>query len=301
MGDAGARKRGLGTNLMRGRTRLCAAASHSRRPRRPRGLQLHANIDERANRRQVPGTAPPARRPRSRRAAARDRWTSRPRATARGRSPPKRWVTISGEPATARAKRRCLYGVAESRACRHGRRWWSSARRGCRSTRLRHPVTFTLNRTAATRSATAAAGSRLMWRRSPVARGRRRATPPGSRLRRDQSGAASATVALSVAPNAGAARVGHVNVGGQNYTINQDAAPVARRRRLRRQIRLHRVPRRPPLRRHRRSPTPAPAPAPGPTPSPAPSTGTITDAGAATSASAETRSPAAGRHRQLRR
>ena len=62
-----------------------------------------------------------------------------------------------------------------------------------------------------------------------------------------QSGSASGTVALVVAPNTGAARVGQVNVAGQTYTVNQDAAGTA-----------------PPP-----SPTPTPAP-PGPTPTPTP-------------------------------
>jgi hypothetical protein len=69
-----------------------------------------------------------------------------------------------------------------------------------------------------------------------------------------QSGAASATVALSVAANTGPSRVGHVNIGGQNYTVNQDAAPVAP----------------PPPTPAPNPPAPSPAPAPSPSPTPAP-------------------------------
>jgi hypothetical protein len=41
-----------------------------------------------------------------------------------------------------------------------------------------------------------------------------------------QKGSASGTVVLAVAANDGAARVGSVNVGGQNYTVTQAAAPT---------------------------------------------------------------------------
>jgi hypothetical protein len=40
-----------------------------------------------------------------------------------------------------------------------------------------------------------------------------------------QSGNASGTVGVSVSANTGAARVGHVIVGGQTYTVTQDGAP----------------------------------------------------------------------------
>lgn len=60
------------------------------------------------------------------------------------------------------------------------------------------------------------------------------------------SGGASGTVSLAVAANNGAARVGQLNVAGQNYTVNQDGAPGA--------------------------PAP-PQPEPSPGPSPSPSTG----------------------------
>jgi hypothetical protein len=65
-----------------------------------------------------------------------------------------------------------------------------------------------------------------------------------------QTGNASGTVGLSVAPNAGATRVGIVNIGGQTYTVTQDAAPPP-------------TPTPPP-------PAPTPPPAPAPPPSPAP-------------------------------
>jgi outer membrane biosynthesis protein TonB len=71
-----------------------------------------------------------------------------------------------------------------------------------------------------------------------------------------QNGAASATVALAAASNAGAARVAHLNVGGQNYTVNQAAAPIA--------------PPAPVPAPNPPAPTPAPAPAPAPSPSPVP-------------------------------
>lgn len=64
------------------------------------------------------------------------------------------------------------------------------------------------------------------------------------------SGSGSGTAVLAVAANDGAARVGSVNVAGQNYTVAQDARPAP-------------------------APVPAPAPAPpppapSPTPAPAP-------------------------------
>jgi hypothetical protein len=64
-----------------------------------------------------------------------------------------------------------------------------------------------------------------------------------------QGGDANATVALSIAQNAGAGRVGRVNIAGQSYTVTQAAAPA---------------PPPPPV------PTPAPAPTPAPTPTPTP-------------------------------
>ena len=72
-----------------------------------------------------------------------------------------------------------------------------------------------------------------------------------------QNGAASAAVVLAIASNGGAARVGHLNVGGQIYTVNQDAAPVA--------------PAPPAPAPNPPAPTPAPTPTPAPAPSPAPS------------------------------
>src|SRR6266850_129310 len=45
-------------------------------------------------------------------------------------------------------------------------------------------------------------------------------------IRSGQNGNASGTVAMDVAANAGAARVGQVIVGGQIYTVNQSAAPA---------------------------------------------------------------------------
>jgi outer membrane biosynthesis protein TonB len=62
-----------------------------------------------------------------------------------------------------------------------------------------------------------------------------------------QSGTASGTVTIAVSTNAGAARVGHVTVAGQSYTVTQDGAPA------------------PP------APAPLPTPAPVPVPTPAPS------------------------------
>jgi hypothetical protein len=86
-----------------------------------------------------------------------------------------------------------------------------------------------------------------------------------------QSGAASATVALSVAPNAGAARVGRVNIGGQNYTVNQDAVPVAPPPAAPAPNPPAPSPAPTPTPAPSPTPTPAPAPTPGPTPSPKPS------------------------------
>ncbi|MCU1381403.1 MAG: hypothetical protein JWL71_100 [Acidobacteria bacterium] len=73
-----------------------------------------------------------------------------------------------------------------------------------------------------------------------------------------QSGAASGTVSVSVAENPGTARVGHVNAGGQIYTINQSGAPVLG------------PPPTPPPPTPPPSPTPPPAPAPTPAPAPQP-------------------------------
>ena len=63
------------------------------------------------------------------------------------------------------------------------------------------------------------------------------------------NGNGSAAVGLAVAANAGAARVGRVNVAGQIYTVSQDGAPPA----------------------PSPSPTPSPVPPPSPTPQPTPS------------------------------
>jgi hypothetical protein len=60
-----------------------------------------------------------------------------------------------------------------------------------------------------------------------------------------QSGSASGSIALTVAANTGARRVGQVTAGGQIYTVTQDALPAP-------------------------EPTPAPAPSPAPSPSPGP-------------------------------
>src|SRR3954470_3553225 len=66
-----------------------------------------------------------------------------------------------------------------------------------------------------------------------------------------QSGTTSGTVVVTVAANTTAVRVGHVNIGGQTYTINQQGVPV-------------------PAPSHAPSPSPPPAPTPHPTPSPSP-------------------------------
>jgi hypothetical protein len=65
-----------------------------------------------------------------------------------------------------------------------------------------------------------------------------------------RNGSASGTVRLNVAANVGAARVGQVNVGGEIYTVSQEAPVV--------------TPAPTP------TPTPAPTPSPSPTPAPAP-------------------------------
>jgi hypothetical protein len=105
------------------------------------------------------------------------------------------------------------------------------------------PCTFSLSRT---RDAVAAVGGALSvgvatltgcsWSASTSA--------PWLTIVAGQSGSASGTVGLSVAPNSGAARVATMNVAGQTYTVNQDAAGGA--------------------------PAPAPAPSPAPAPAPAP-------------------------------
>src|SRR5262249_6265147 len=80
-------------------------------------------------------------------------------------------------------------------------------------------------------------------------------------VRSGQSGNASGTVGLTVAANAGDARVGRVNVAGQNYTVNQVGAPRP-------------APAPPP------APTPPPSPSPTPPPAPAPDADADTPAGA---------------------
>ena len=72
-----------------------------------------------------------------------------------------------------------------------------------------------------------------------------------------QSGSASGTVGLAVAPNTGAARVGQVNIAGQNYTVAQDSAPPP-------------APSPAPPAPAPPAPAPAPSPAPPPQPAPAP-------------------------------
>ena len=70
-----------------------------------------------------------------------------------------------------------------------------------------------------------------------------------------QSGDANGTVGLTVAANAGAARVGQANIAGQTYTVSQAAAAPAP------------VPPAPPTPAPP-GPTPGPPPAPAPTPNP---------------------------------
>jgi hypothetical protein len=73
-----------------------------------------------------------------------------------------------------------------------------------------------------------------------------------------QTGNATGSVGVSVSANTGAARVGHVIVGGQTYTVTQDGAPPPP------------PPPPPPTPAPAPPPTPAPTPAPTPTPTPAP-------------------------------
>jgi hypothetical protein len=69
-----------------------------------------------------------------------------------------------------------------------------------------------------------------------------------------QTGNASGSVGVSVSANTGGARVGHVTIGGQTYTVTQDGAP----------------PPPPPAPTPQPTPAPAPSPAPKPTPPPTP-------------------------------
>jgi hypothetical protein len=73
-----------------------------------------------------------------------------------------------------------------------------------------------------------------------------------------QSGNASGTVGLAVAPNDGASRVGEVKIAGLNYTVTQAAAPPPP------------APVPPPAPAPTPTPAPSPAPAPAPVPSPQP-------------------------------
>jgi hypothetical protein len=74
-----------------------------------------------------------------------------------------------------------------------------------------------------------------------------------------QTGNASGSVGVSVSANTGGARVGHVTIGGQTYTVTQDGAPPPSP-----------PPPPPPPPAPTPQPTPAPAPSPSPTPPPAP-------------------------------
>jgi hypothetical protein len=76
-----------------------------------------------------------------------------------------------------------------------------------------------------------------------------------------RNGSASGTVRLNVAANSGAARVGQLNVGGETYTVSQEAPAVTP------------APAPTPSPTPSPSPTPAPAPAPTPTPTPPPAGG----------------------------
>ncbi len=71
------------------------------------------------------------------------------------------------------------------------------------------------------------------------------------------SGNSTAIVGFSIAANAGPARVGHALVGGQLFTVTQDAGPAP-------------TPPSTPSPSPVPAPTPAPAPAPTPSPSPSP-------------------------------
>jgi hypothetical protein len=95
------------------------------------------------------------------------------------------------------------------------------------------------------------------------------------------SGSASGTVALAVAANAGGARVGHVNVAGQNYTLSQSAAPAP-------------PPVPPPAPAPTPTPTPTPSPPPSPSPPPAPA-----PSPAPPPAPSPTPSPAPGQHQDF--
>ena len=115
---------------------------------------------------------------------------------------------------------------------------------------------FTLSRTA---DSIAAAGGRLAVDVATLIGCRWTASSGDAwiAVTNGQSGDAAGTVGLSIAVNAGAARLGRVNVAGQNYTVNQDAVPAP-------------IPSPAPSPPPTPAPTPAPPPTPAPTPAPAP-------------------------------
>ncbi len=119
------------------------------------------------------------------------------------------------------------------------------------------PCRFAINRD---RDTIAAAGGRLAvtvstltgcsWNASSGA--------PWIAVASGRSASASGLVELSVAANAGTARIGQVTIAGQAYTVAQDAAPAAP------------VEPAPPPPAPSPGPAPPPAPSPGPAPAPTP-------------------------------
>jgi hypothetical protein len=132
------------------------------------------------------------------------------------------------------------------------------------------PCRFSLSRSGDT---IAAAGGRLGFDVSTLTgcAWTASATDPWIAITSGSSGSASASIALTIAANSGTKRVGRVNVGGQSYTVTQDAAPPPEPPPAPAPVPPAPTPAPPaPAPPAPSPPTPAPAPSPTPPPSPAP-------------------------------
>jgi BACON domain-containing protein len=162
------------------------------------------------------------------------------------------WVSIGGEK-TGQGEATLSYSVAPNPVPSSRSSSIVVASQRAALTQAAAPCTFTLSRTADT---VAAAGGALTVQVATLAGCHWTAATSDTWIRIASGGTGDATgiVGLAVSANAGDARVGHVNIGGQTYTVNQNAAPPP-------------APAPPPP----PAPTPTPPPAPTPPPSPPPS------------------------------
>jgi uncharacterized protein DUF5666/all-beta uncharacterized protein/BACON domain-containing protein len=160
------------------------------------------------------------------------------------------WVTLSGEK-SGQGEASLSYSVAANPVPAARSAAFVVAAQRAAVNQAAAPCTFTLNRAADSVGAT---GGTLAVQVSTLTGCHWSASTAETwiRVTSGQSGDASGTVGLTVAANTGDARVGRVNVAGQNYTVNQGATP-------------------PPAPAPPTSPTPPPTPTPPPSdPTPAP-------------------------------